>query len=73
MKFHSKKIKFVKDVNDDKMLVLSSFGEVSKVNKRGECFYKTMMGIVERTYRHTFHLQYKNQSTDSKKTVIHKL
>ena len=61
------------DVNKDETLVLSSVGEVLQVNKRAKCFYQTLRNIVERTYRHTLHLQYKNQSTDSKNQVIHKL
>ena len=32
-----------------------------------------MRDIVERTYKRTFHLQYKNQSTDSKNKIICKL
>ena len=64
----------MKDVNyDDDMLVLSSSGEVLQVNERGKCFYNTMRDIVERTYRRTFHLQYKNLSNDSKNQVIKKL
>ena len=50
----------MKDVNDDDMLVLSSFEEVLQVNESGKCFYNTMKNIVEGTYRHTFQLQYKN-------------
>jgi hypothetical protein len=62
----------MKDVNDDD-LVLSSSRVVLEVNERGKLFYRTLRDIVERTYRHTFHLQYKNQSNDSKNQVIHKL
>ena len=61
----SYKDKNLKDLNHDETLVLSSFREVFQVNKWGIFFYKTMMNIVERTYRHTFHLQYKNQFVDS--------
>jgi hypothetical protein len=32
-----------------------------------------MRNIVEKTYRITFHLQYKNQPNDSKNKVIYKL
>jgi hypothetical protein len=46
---------------------------VLEVNERGKLFYKTLRDIVERMYRCTFHLQYKNQSNDSKNQVIHKL
>jgi hypothetical protein len=63
----------MKDVNDDE-LVLSSSRVVLEVNEGGgKNFYKTMRDIVERMYRHSFHLQYKNQSNDSKNQVIHKL
>ena len=61
-----KKIKIMKHVNDDDILVLSSSREVLQVNKRGKCFYNTMRDPVEITYRCTFHLQYKNKSNDSK-------
>lgn len=54
--FRPKKIKIVNDVNDDETLVLNSYREVLEVNERGKCSYKTMRDIVERTYRHTFHL-----------------
>ena len=64
----------MKDVNyDDDTLVLSSSGEGLQVNERGKCFYNTVRDIVEGTYRHNFHLQYKNQSSDSKNHVIQKL
>ena len=63
----------MKDVNDDDTLVHTSSGEVLQVNERGKCFYNTMRDTVERTYRHTFHLQYKNQSSDSKNQIIQKL
>jgi hypothetical protein len=46
---------------------------VLEVNERGKLFYRSLRDIVERTYRCTFHLQYKNQSSDSKNQVIHKL
>ena len=60
MECRPKMIKFVNDVNIDETLVLSSSREVLEVNEREKYFYKTMRDIVERTYRHTFHLQYKN-------------
>ena len=66
MECHPKKIKIIKDVNDDETLVLSSSGEVLEVNEREKCFYNTIRDIVENTYKHTFHLQYKNQPSDSK-------
>ena len=50
-----KKIKIMKDVNDDDMLVFSSSRDVLQVNERGKCFYNTMRDMVERTYRRTFH------------------
>jgi hypothetical protein len=53
-------------------LVLGSFGVVLEVNERGKLFYKTLRDIMEIMYRHTFHLQYKNQSKDSRNKVIHK-
>jgi len=57
-----KKIKIMKDVNyDDDMLVLSSSREVLQVNERGKCFYNNMRDIVKRTYKRTFHLQYKKK------------
>jgi hypothetical protein len=34
-------------------------------------FNKALRDIVERTCRRHFHLQYKNQSSDSKNQVIH--
>jgi hypothetical protein len=62
----------MKDVNDDE-LVLSSSRVVLEVNDKGKIFYKTMRDIVERTYICSFHLQYKNQSNESKNQVIFKL
>jgi hypothetical protein len=63
----------MKDVKDDDNLVISSNGVVLEVNERGKLFYKTLRDIVERMYRRTFHLQYKNQLNDSKNQVIDKL
>ena len=40
IKFHPKKIKIVKDVNDDDMLILRSSGEVLEVHERGKYFIK---------------------------------
>jgi hypothetical protein len=56
-KCHLKKIKIMKDVNDDE-LVLSSSRVVLEVNERGggDFFYKTMRDIVEKMYRCYFHL-----------------
>jgi hypothetical protein len=49
----------MKDVNDDDMLVLSSFEEVLQVNEKEKYFYNTMRNIVERTYRRTLHFNTK--------------
>jgi hypothetical protein len=68
-----KRTKMVKDVNDDDDLVISSSEVVLEVNEMGKMFYKSLKDIVERTYRSHFHLQYKNQSSDSKNLVIHLL
>ena len=62
----------IEDVNDDE-LVLSSSRVVLEINQRGEFFNRTMRDIVEQTYRRIFHLQYRNQSNDSKNRVIFKL
>ena len=72
-KYQPQRIKIVKGVKEDEMLVLSSIGEALQVNKRGKYFYKTLRDIVERSYRCTFHIKYKSQFTDSKNQVIHKL
>lgn len=58
-------------VNDDE-LVLSSSGVVLKVNKREFFFYKTMRDLVERTYKRSFHSQYKNQCNDFNNEIIFK-
>jgi hypothetical protein len=58
---------------NDHVLVLISSGVVLEVIEREKLFYRTLRDLVERTYRHTFNLQYTNQSTDSKNEVIHKL
>ena len=50
------KIKNFKDVNDVETSALNSSKEVLEANERGKCFFKTMKDIVERTYKHTFHL-----------------
>ena len=62
---HHKKKKIMEDANDDQ-LVLSSSGVALEVNRRGKEFYNTMRYIVEITCICTFHLQYRNQSNDSK-------
>ena len=54
----------MEDANDDQ-LVLSSYGVVLEVKRKGKEFDNTMMDIVERKYKRTFHLQYINQSNDS--------
>ena len=46
---------------------------VLEVNERGKTFYKTLRDLVERMYRHSFHLQYKNQSSGSKNQILSKL
>ena len=55
------------------MLVLTSAGEFLQVNQRGKYFYKTLRNIMKRRYRRTHHLQYRNQSIESKNRVIYKL
>jgi L-serine deaminase len=72
MECHPKKIKIIEDVNDNE-LVLSSSRMLLEVNERMKNFYKAMKDIMEQTYRRNFHLQYKNQSNDSKNQVISKL
>ena len=73
MESHPKRITILKDVNDDDDLVISSSGVVFEVNERGKLFYRALRDIVRRTYRHNFHLKYKNQSIDSKNQVIRTL
>ena len=46
---------------------------VLEVNRRGKEFYNTVRVVVERTYKHTFHSEYRNQSNDSKNQIICKL
>jgi hypothetical protein len=70
MKSHPKRRTSLKDVNDYGVSVIISFGLELEFNERGKLFYVTFRDIVERTYRLTFHLQYKNQSNDSKNQVI---
>ena len=66
--------KKITEYSNDDQLVLNSSGVVLEVNIRGKDYYKkTMTDIVERTYRYNFHLQYRNQSNDSKNRVIYKL
>ena len=69
---HKKKKKIMEDANDDQ-LVLSSSGVGLEVNRRDKEFYNTMRYIVEKTYKCTFHLQYINQSNESKNQIICKL
>jgi hypothetical protein len=73
MESRPKRTKILKDVNDDGNLVIGSSGVVLEVNERGKLFYRSLRDIVEITYRHNFHLQYKNQSNDSKNQVIRTL
>ena len=63
----------MKDVYDNDTQGHNSSREVLQSKKRAKCFYNTMRDIVERTYRCTFHLYYKNQSSDSNNQVIQKL
>ena len=46
---------------------------VLEVNERGKQFYITLRDLVEQMYKHSFHLQYKNQFDDSKNQVLCKL
>ena len=63
----SKKTKKVQHANENENeLRLNSSGVVLEVNERGKNFYKNFRDLVERMYRCSFHLQYKNQSNDSK-------
>ena len=68
MESHPKRTKNVKDVNDDDGddLFMNSCGVVLEVNERGKMFYRALRDMVEIMYRRHFHLQYKNQSSDSK-------
>ena len=68
----SKKRKKIEHANENELL-LSSSGVVLEVNERGKNFYKSLRDLVERMYRRYFHLQYKNQSIDSKKFFLSKL
>jgi hypothetical protein len=70
MDSHPKRKKIVEDVNDDDGLVISSFGVVLDVNERGKMFYRALRDMVEIMYRRHFHLQYKNQSSDSKNQFL---
>jgi hypothetical protein len=73
MESHPTRKKNVKDVNDDDDLVISSYGVVLEDNEKGKLFYRSLSDIVEGMYRLIIHLQYKNQSSDSKNRVIHTL
>ena len=44
-----------------------------EVNEKGKYVYKSLRDVVERMYILTFHLQYKNQSNDSKNQIVSKL
>ena len=67
-----KKRKKIEHANENELL-LSSSGVVLEVNERGKNFYKSLRDLVERMYRRFFHLQYKNQSSDSKNQILSKL
>ena len=64
--------KKIEHANENELL-LSSSGVVLEVNERVKNFYKSLRDLVERMYRHSFHLQYKNKSNDSKNQVLSKL
>ena len=68
----SKKRKKIELANENEFL-LSSSRVVLEVNKRGKNFYKILRDLVERMYRHSFHLQHKNQSNDSNNQILSKL
>ena len=61
----SKKRIIIEHVNENE-LVLTSSRVVLDVNERGIFFYITLRDLVEQKYKCSFHLQYKNQSDDSK-------
>ena len=63
----------MEDLNYDELVLSSSRVVLEFNNKGGVEFYKTMRDIVERMYRRTFQLQYKNQSNDYNNKVICKL
>ena len=44
-----------------------------EVNERGKIFYKALRDLVERMYKHSFHLQNRNHSNDSKNQILFKL
>jgi hypothetical protein len=73
MEYRPKRTHFFKDVNDDDGLVISSSRVVLEVNERRKLFYRALRDIVERTYRRNFHLQYKNQSNDSRNYLMRTL
>ena len=58
---------------NEKEFLLSSSGVVLEVNERGKTFYKSLRDLVEQIYKRSFHLQYKNQSNDSKNQILSKL
>ena len=67
-----RKEKKIEHENENELL-LSSFGVVLEVNERGKFFYKSLRDLEEWMYRRSFHLQYKNQSNDSKNQILFKL
>ena len=67
-----KEKKKIEHANENELL-LSSSGVVLEVNERGKYFYKSSRDLVERMFIHSFLLQYKNQSNDSKNQILSKL
>ena len=67
-----RKEKKIEHANENEFL-LSSSGVVLEVNESGKNFYKSLRDLVERMYRSSFHLKYKNQSNDSKNQILSKL
>ena len=67
-----RKEKKIEHANENELL-LSSSGVVLEVNESGKKFYKSLRDLVERMYRHSFHLQYKYQSNDSKNQILSKI
>ena len=55
MNFVLRKEEKIEHANENELL-LSSSGVVLEVNERGEIFYKSLRDLVERMYRHSFHL-----------------
>ena len=67
-----RKEKKIEHENENELL-FSSSEVVLEVNERGKNFYKSLRDLVERMYRPSFHLQYKNQSNYSKNQILSKL